>query len=78
MYREDDIRNHFEKYNSNSSTEIALALAEDLGNMANAIFPKLNCDYFSKDDEQLLNFTYLLIAELEKKILEHLRNKGEL
>jgi len=78
MFREHEIRNHFEKYNSNSATEITLALAEDLGNMANAIFPKLDCDYFSVEDELFLKRQYKRIARLQRVMITSLRNKGEL
>ena len=42
----------FEDLNSNSSDEILFALAQNFGGMANVIFPKLECGYFSDEDEQ--------------------------
>tara|TARA_R100000742_G_C4252786_1_gene70941 strand:- start:296 stop:511 length:216 start_codon:yes stop_codon:yes gene_type:complete len=68
----------FEKYNSNSSSEILIALATDLGNMANAIFPKLDCGYFSEEEEKKLSFYYQQIAKMQKTIIAQLRERGEI
>ena len=68
--------NNFEELNSNSSDEILLSLATNFGGMANVIFPKLNCDNFSEDDERFLNSCYSIMALMQKNIIKHLNNKG--
>ena len=66
----------FEDLNSNSSDEILFALAQNFGGMANVIFPKLNCDKFSDEDEQLINSCYKRMARMQENIIKHLNNKG--
>ena len=68
--------NNFEDLNSNSSDEILFALAQNFGGMANVIFPKLECGYFSDEDEQLINSCYKRMARMEHNIIKHLNNKG--
>ena len=68
--------NNFEELNSNSSDEILLSLATNFGGMANVILPKLNCDNFSDEDEQLINSCYKRMARMQERIIKHLNNKG--
>tara|TARA_E500000178_G_C16906395_1_gene700464 strand:- start:563 stop:781 length:219 start_codon:yes stop_codon:yes gene_type:complete len=72
------MNNHFDKYNSTSSDEILLALAEDLGNMANAIFVKLGNGYFSEEDENFLNLQYRKIARMQRRTITTLRDRGQI
>ena len=70
--------NHFDKYDSTSSDEILLALAEDLGNMANAIFGKLGNGYFSVEDENFLNLQYRKIARMQRNAIAILQDRGSI
>jgi|9_EtaG_2_1085328.scaffolds.fasta_scaffold109949_2 hypothetical protein len=70
--------NHFDKYDSTSSDEILLALAEDLGNMANAIFVKLGNGYFSVEDENFLNLQYRKIARMQRNAIAILQDRGSI
>ena len=68
--------NDFSDLNSNSSDEILFALAQNFGGMANVIFPKLECGYFSEEDERLINSCYKRMARMQENFIKHLNNKG--
>tara|TARA_Y100001937_G_C6968922_1_gene262343 strand:+ start:353 stop:577 length:225 start_codon:yes stop_codon:yes gene_type:complete len=73
-----DNYNSLEDLNSTSSDEILFALAQNLGGMANAIFPKLDCGYFSDEENIYLGVQYRKIARMQKNIINHLNNRGVL
>ena len=68
--------NDFSDLNSNSSDEILFALAQNFGGMANVIFPKLECGYFSEDDEKIISMYYRNLARMQKNIIELLNERG--
>lgn len=68
--------NLYSDLDSNSSNEILFALAQNFGGMANVIFPKLDCGYFSDDDEKIISMYYRNLARMQKNIIELLNERG--
>ena len=68
--------NLYSDLDSNSSNGILFALAQNFGGMANVIFPKLDCGYFSDDDEKIISMYYRNLARMQKNIIELLNERG--
>ena len=68
--------NLYSDLDSNSSNEILFALAQNFGGMANVIFPKLDCGYFSDEDEKIISMYYRNLARMQKNIIELLNQRG--
>ena len=68
--------NLYSDLDSNSSDEILFALAQNFGGMANAIFPKLDCGYFSDEDEKIISMYYRNLARMQKNIIALLNERG--
>ena len=68
--------NLYSDLDSNSANEILFALAQNFGGMANVIFPKLDCGYFSDENEKIISMYYRNLARMQKNIIELLNERG--
>ena len=68
--------NLYSDLDSNSADEILFALAQNFGGMANVIFPKLDCGYFSDENEKIISMYYRNLARMQKNIIELLNERG--